>query len=134
MLGYTSFTGALVTANIGTDTVNVDGFTSTTGTTINDFGKGTLEIGATDAAFLNAQSTSHLIMDLPASTDWFALNQITGAAGINVNGSSTGQNLLQGSSGVTVLDNSAANGHGAYVLELAPGQVVGNDTLDWRRR
>ena len=129
VLGYTSFTGALVTANIGTDTVNVDGFTSTTGTTINDFGKGTLEIGATDAAFLNAQSTSHLIMDLPASTDWFALNQITGAAGINVNGSSTGQNLLQGSSGVTVLDNSAANGHGAYVLELAPNQVVGNDTL-----
>jgi hypothetical protein len=129
VLGYTSFTGALVTANIGTDTVNVDGFTSTTGTTINDFGKGTLEIGATDAAFLNAQSTSHLIMDLPASTDWFALNQITGASGINVNGSSTGQNLLQGSSGVTVLDNSPAQGHGNYVLELAPNQVVGNDTL-----
>ena len=127
VLGFTAFTGALTIGDIGLDSVIVDGFTSANGTTINDFGKGTFEIGATDAAYLNAQSTSHLIMDLPASTDWFVLDQVAGVHGITVNGSATGQNLLQGSSGTVVVD---ANGHNnPFVLELAPGQYVGNDTL-----
>ena len=130
VLGYTDFTGTLTTSLIGVDTVIVDGFTSSAGTTINDYGKGTLEIGATDAAVLNAASTSHLIQDLPASTDWFALDAIAGAKGITVIGSSTGQNLLQGGSGQVVFD---ANGHalGDNVLTLAnpSSSNIGNDTL-----
>lgn len=130
VLGYTDFTGVLNTTLIGIDTVIVDAFTSSTGTTINDYGKGTLEIGATDAAVLNAASTSHLIQDLPASTDWFALDAIPGAKGITVIGSSTGQNLLQGGSGQVVFDT---NGHlvtdGVLTLANPSSAQIGNDTL-----
>jgi hypothetical protein len=131
VLGFTQFTGALDTTLIGVDTVIVDAFTSSTGTTINDFGHGTLEIGATDAAVLNAASTSHLIQDLPASTDWFALDAIPGAKGITVIGSSTGQNLLQGGSGEVVFDTTNGHGPNDNVLTLAnpSSSNIGNDTL-----
>ncbi len=127
VLGYTQFTGNLGTANIGQDTVIVDATTASTGTTINDFGHGTLEIGATNAVFLNAQSTSHLIMDLPADPSYLITNSIIGASGITVNGSATGQNLIQGSSLSTFLDTGS--GHGIYVLETVFPNGVGNDTL-----
>jgi hypothetical protein len=131
VLGYTEFTGALDTTLIGVDTVIVDAFTSSTGTTINDYGHGTLEIGATDAAVLNAASTSHLIQDLSASTDWFALDAIAGATGITVIGSSTGQNLLQGGSGQVVFDTTTGHALGDNVLTLAypSASNIGNDTL-----
>ena len=130
MLGFTQFTGALDTTLIGVDTVIVDGYTSSTGTTINDFGHGTLEIGATDAAVLYAASTSHLIQDLPASTDWFALDAIPGAKGITVIGSSTGQNLLQGGSGQVVFDTNGHNvNDGVLTLANPSFAQIGNDTL-----
>jgi len=127
VLGYTQFTGNLTTANIGQDTVIVDATTASTGTTINDVGAGSLEIGATNAVFLNAQSTSHLIMDLPADPDYLITNSIIGASGITVNGSSTGQNLIRGSFLSTFVDT--VGGHNIYVLETVLPNGVGNDTL-----
>src|SRR5208282_5047998 len=78
VLGDTSFTDtvfftptALLPAAIGITSVAIDATTSSTAgiatTTINDFGAGSFEIGATNATNLNAQSTSHLIQDLPAT-------------------------------------------------------------------
>ena len=68
-------------------------------------------------------------MDLPGSTDWFTLDAIAGASGITVNGSSTGQNLIQGAVGPVFLDNAAASGHGNFVLETLVLNNVGNDVL-----
>ncbi len=115
-------------------------------TTINDFGLGSFEIGATNATNLNAQSTSHLVMDLPATLAYVATAPFGGpATGITVNGSLIGQNLLQGTSGTVVLDfnghnpTTTFNGLGAAVgvdvaavyedANQALGQGWGNDTL-----
>jgi len=99
VLGHTNFTAVLTTDDIGTSTVSINSAALDFSKTINDFGTGLFEIGATNATNLNAQSTSHLIMDLPG-TDF--------VNGIIVNGSIHGQNLLQGTSGDVDVDH---NGH-----------------------
>ena len=120
VLGWTNFTADLApfnanipdsphgwfdpTAAIGITTVNVD--STTVATTINDFGTGTLEIGATNATNLNAQSTAGLFMDLPATLNYVVTDGFTPGSGITVHGSLTGQNLLQGSSGTVSFDVS----------------------------
>jgi hypothetical protein len=147
VLGVTNFTADLnpvssggyldPTGFIGYTTVFVDSTTQTSppSSTLNDYGAGSLEIGATNVSILNAASTSHLIMDLPGTNYYGSLDGIGPAEGITVTGSATGQNLLQGSSGVVNFDN---NGHfapnfapyytGVLVSEL-PSGGVGNDTL-----
>jgi hypothetical protein len=132
VLGFTNFTGTLSPTYIGVVSVQIDTVPLDFATTINDFSTGSLEIGATNVTNLNAQSTSHLIMDLPATLPF------EGLAGITVNGSLIGQNLLQGTSGLVMLD-PAANGHNPTgadtfaVLEaispLANQGGWGNDTL-----
>src|SRR5208282_1233305 len=85
-------------ASIGVDTVQVDANSITT--IITDDGHGVFEIGATDASSLVATSTSHLIQDVSATLDYFTANDLTAPEGIDVTGSATGQNLLQGTSGL----------------------------------
>ena len=100
---------------------------ATSPTTINDFGHGSLEIGATNATNLNAQSTSHLIMDLPGVPQYVGTDGLGAAHGITVNGSLLGQNLLQGSSGVVTFDT---NGH--FADTVPPWYTgVGVGTADW---
>jgi hypothetical protein len=105
-LGYITVAGS---DEIGRTSVFVDGAPGQA-TGINDTGTGILDIGATDAQFLGASSTSNLVMDLPGT------NVTTG---IQVNGSSSGQNLLQGTSGpiAITVDGQAYFGN------------VGNDTI-----
>ncbi len=136
VLGDTNFTDtlvpiatALLPAGIGVTSVAIDATTSSNpavaSTTINDFGLGSFEIGATNATNLNAQSTSHLVMDLPATLAYVATAPFGGpATGITVNGSLIGQNLLQGTSGTVVLD---FNGHNNTQLFNAAGGVIGAD-------
>ena len=81
VLGFTNFTGRLSPSYIGVPSVTVDTLPLDFTTTINDFSTGSLEIGVTNVTNLNAQSTSHLIMDLAA-----ALSP-EGLSGIVVNGS-----------------------------------------------
>jgi hypothetical protein len=106
----TSLPYTLFPAAIGYMSVFVDGTTSADGqasTTINDFGAGSLEIGATNASMLHAQSTSHLIMDLPGTLNYVGTSfydQGAPATGITVDGSFIGQNLLQGTSGTVEFD------------------------------
>jgi hypothetical protein len=134
VLGYTNFTGTLdpfgIPSFIGITSVSIDTVALDFATTINDYGAGSLEIGATNVTNLNAQSTSHLIMDLPGTNTEF---------GIDVNGSLLGQNLLQGTSG-QVIEDPVANGHNptgtdtAAVFEVLPGEQApgvgwGNDIL-----
>ena len=149
VLGFTNFTADLAPVStvafydpqgtIGYTTVAID---ATTTTTITDFGHGTFEIGATNATNLYAQSTAGLIMDVSAVPQWIGTNGIAAATGIIVDGSLTGQNLLQGSSGQIQFDylghlgpaNSGLFGNTGTsgVLEgLAPFQDygVGNDSL-----
>jgi hypothetical protein len=120
VLGHTNFTATLSPADIGVTTVLID-VANGIDPTIIDNGAGTFEIGATNASVLIASSTSHLIMDLPGTNI---------VLGINVTGSSTGQNLLQGTSGLVVVDH---NGHDDGVtyesLDQTGKQGVGNDTL-----
>jgi hypothetical protein len=142
VLGYTNFTATLTPAYIGVTSVSVDAIPLDFALTINDFGTGTFEIGATNVTNLNAQSTAGLIMDLPGTNTGF---------GINVNGSLLDQNLLQGTSGpvmpdpfghnpspittVTVVDGTATTtltSDTAIVYEAqtqVPGVGWGNDTL-----
>ena len=149
VVGHTNFLAQLTAADVGITTVFVDATAATT--TINDFGAGTFEIGATDATNLNAQSTSHLIMDLPGTLTYVHTGSLTTPTGITVNGSLTGQNLLQGTSGQIQLDNGTgpAPTTNANILAdlnlhttstdvtnvynevtVPPGtQSVGNDTL-----
>jgi hypothetical protein len=115
ILGNTNFTQCLTTDNIGVASVIFDTIAPHHVTaTINDFGAGSFEIGATNATNINAQSTSHLIMDLPGTDT---------ADGIVVNGSLTGQNLLQGTSSQVFNDYW---GHDGNTFESFS---VGNDTL-----
>ncbi len=123
VLGHTNFLATLASADIGITTVFVDATTATT--TINDFGAGTFEIGATDATNLNAQSTSHLIMDLPGTLSYVHTGSITTPTGITVNGSLTGQNLLQGTSGQIQLDD----GTGTLAAGLGVAGAVTNANL-----
>jgi len=132
VLGFTNFTGTLTTSDIGVTSVAIDTAALDFTTTINDFSTGSLEIGATNVTNLNAQSTSHLIMDLSATLS------PEGLTGITVNGSLIGQNLEQGTSGL-VVEDPVANGHNptgadtAAVFEaLSPTANHGgwgNDTL-----
>ena len=148
VLGVTNFTTDLAPTtveaywdpqgSIGYATVIMD---ATSPTTINDFGHGSLEIGATNATNLNAQSTSHLIMDLPGVPQYVGTDGLGAAHGITVNGSLLGQNLLQGSSGIVTFDTNghiapansvSTSGNGSGVLEgMYPFQdyLIGNDTL-----
>jgi hypothetical protein len=103
VLGFTNFTATLAPVDIGVASVVIDTHPIDFSATINDFGTGSLEIGATNVTNLNAQSTSHLIMDLPGALD------DNGAGGITVNGSLLGQNLLQGTSGEVDLDPHGHN-------------------------
>jgi hypothetical protein len=136
VLGDTNFTDTLVTiptallpAGIGVTSVAIDATTSSNpavaSTTINDFGLGSFEIGATNATNLNAQSTSHLVMDLPGTLAYVATAPFGGpATGITVNGSLIGQNLLQGTSGTVVLD---FNGHNPTLIYNAAGAAIAFD-------
>jgi hypothetical protein len=121
VLGVTNVIGPVPTqSSFGTPTVIISTVPASS-TTINDFGAGSFEIGATNATNLNAQLTSHLVMDLPAVP--------TGDTGITVYGSLTGQNELQGTSGFITLDS---NGHNSGVYEAVSqtlGVGWGNDTL-----
>jgi hypothetical protein len=102
-------------------------------------GAGRFEIGATDVFNLIAQSTSHLVMDLPA-TGFFG--QQTGSGenllldhGIDVEGSLHGQNLLQGSSGVVAHDIAFGLGvsstfNDAYFGAVADDSLTGGPSLD----
>jgi hypothetical protein len=118
VLGYTNFTADLApvsteaffdpTGTIGYASVEI---LSLSGTGIFDYGHGSLEIGAAAVTVLNAATTSHLIMDLPAVP--LGAESFGGglaATGITVQGSLTGQNLIQGSSYVVDFDT---NGHTA---------------------
>jgi len=100
VLGVTNFNNTLTPLDIGFATVQIN-VALIDPTTINDFEQGTFEIGATNVTNLNAQSTSHLIMDLPG-TNW--------GTGIVVNGSLTGQNLIQGTSGQVFIDQNGNHG------------------------
>jgi len=90
---------------------------ATAHTYLNDFGAGYFRIGATDATNLNAATTSHLVMDLPATHAFF------NSDGITVTGSATGQNLLQGVSG-TLTHTLADDGDGQFI-----SSYIGNDQL-----
>ena len=147
VLGYTNFTGDLAPATVlanydPTQTIgNVTvGFDATPTATINDFGAGSLEIGATDATNLNAQSTSHLIMDVSAVPQYYATDGVGPVLGITVTGSLLGQNLIQGSFGPVQFDTyghvapdfPSSSGNGTGVLEgtaLTFDYAVGNDNL-----
>ena len=144
VLGHTNFTDTLAPADIGHTTVEIDGISappddpSGASTTINFFGHGTFEIGATNASVLQAASSAHLIMDLPATLDYHSLNGIGPALGIDVTGSEHGQNLLQGTSGevsvihevVNVSDNGILDtdqiflGVGSFAGALTAGSAV----------
>jgi hypothetical protein len=124
--------------------VNLDFATPPT-STINDWGTGRFEIGATDVTNLNDQGNGGLIMDLPA-TYWGALGATIGGSdenlffetfgnengvsnlGITVNGASSSTNLLQGSSGPIHLDY-AANSIAAALGNDAYYGAVGNDII-----
>ena len=109
VLGDTNFTDLLLPiataanpAAIGVTTVFIDATSVTT--VINDFGAGNFEIGATNATNLNAQSTAHLVMDLPGTLSYVGTPPFGPTpSGITVNGSLLGQNLLQGTSGAGLL-------------------------------
>jgi hypothetical protein len=116
VLGYTNFTADLApvtsTANydpegtIGQPSVEIN---SAAQTAIFDYGHGSLEIGAAAITYLNAVSTSHLIMDLPAVPPGaLSIDNALSGTGIVVYGSATGQNLIQGSSWYVDFDT---NGH-----------------------
>ena len=123
------------TATIGYTSVSID---ATAPTAIWDHGTGSLEIGATNAAVLIAQSTSHLIMDAPGVPQYISAPGGLSAQGITVFGSLTGQNLEQGTLGVQTFD---LNGHvgpdgpngltggGNGVLENVSQSQIGNDNL-----
>jgi hypothetical protein len=118
VLGHTNFAynpgqnpAGLQIADIGHDTVSIDANTVTT--SINDYGTGSFEIGATNANVLEAASTSHLIQDVSATLDYYTFNSLTGPEGITVTGSATGQNLLQGTSGTVFVDPASNGDHGA---------------------
>ena len=124
-------------AAIGVTSVKIDGTTAGDGvganlpnkasTTINMFGAGSLEIGATNATNLNAQSSAHLIMDLPGVPDYVPF-QGHGAWGIIVNGSLLGQNLLQGTSGKVEIELSANVGDETHGLTSGLGHnIAGHD-------
>jgi hypothetical protein len=99
---------------IGDATVRIDTFFhGPLQTTLTDLGAGRLEIGATDVFVLDAHTTSHLVMDLPAAGFSVLHNAKSGGEnlfldhGITVTGSAIGQNLIQGSSGPLNLDQAA---------------------------
>jgi hypothetical protein len=128
VLGFTNFTAPIGDpfsdiAYIGVPSVVIDVNPLDFSTTINDFGAGSLEIGATNVTNLNAQSTSHLIMDLPAALDG------NHAGGITVNGSLVGQNLIQGTSGIVDVDNNGHNPSNIFAVLVpdAPLTVIGAD-------
>jgi hypothetical protein len=147
VLGWTNFTANLTpldshgnnnpTGTIGFTTVQVDATTGGIGqlasTSINDYGHGSLEIGATDAQIINAASTSHLIMDVAGVPTYVSTNGLGPATGITVTGSTVGQNLLQGTSGEVTYDlngHNAPSGNDTGTLEInSPNPGVGNDTL-----
>jgi hypothetical protein len=124
---------AVATGLIGHATVLIDSsLPPALPTTITDLGAGRFEIGATDVFNLFAASTSHLVMDLPATGSFVASglgteNQFLDH-GINVVGSSSGQNLLQGSSGPVALDIAATSTFATTFNDAYFG-AVGNDSL-----
>ena len=118
---------------IGTPTVVIDQFIpADQQTIIQDLGHGFFEIGATDATDLYAQSTSHLVMDLPGTGG----TGITGsgenlftAHGITVQGGA-GASLLQGTSGPVQLDYAAIHFPGeGLILNDAYYGATGNDII-----
>ena len=118
VLGHTNFAynpgqnpAGLQIADIGHTTVNIDA--NTVMTSINDYGAGSFEIGATNANVLEAASTSHLIMDAPGTLDYYNFNLLPHPDGITVTGSATGQNLLQGTSGTVFVDPASNGDHGS---------------------
>jgi hypothetical protein len=108
-------------------------------TTITDLGAGRFEIGATDVFNLFAASTSHLVMDLPATGSFVASglgteNQfldhgitVTGSDGLNPLQGASG-NLLQGSSGPVALDIAATSTFATTFNDAYFG-AVGDDSL-----
>lgn len=142
VLGFTNFTADLApqsaqaffdpTATIGYVSVAID---ATAPTAIWDHGKGSLEIGATDASVLIAQSTSHLIMDAPGVPQYIAApGGLLATQGIEAFGSLTGQNLMQGTLGVQHFDTNGAFltgfddgtfGVGGHVAAATTGLLTG---------
>ncbi len=128
VLGHTNFAYnegqsplGLSVSDIGFDTVIIDSNTLTT--TINDYGAGSFEIGATNASDLQATSTSHLIQDAPAALDYYTFNGLPGPEGITVWGSAEGQNLEQGTSGQVIIDipPNTNEDHGSIFLTPVAG-------------
>jgi hypothetical protein len=128
-------TFAVETGLIGHATVIVDSsLPPPLPTTITDLGAGRFEIGATDVFNLLAASTSHLVMDLPATGAFVASglgteNQLLDH-GINVVGSIHGENLLQGSSGPVALDIAATSGVASTFNDAYFGAVSPVDPLN----
>jgi hypothetical protein len=119
---------ALSNADIGVATVSIAGATGPT--TINDTGHGRLLIGATDVTNLNAQSTSHLVMDLPATgggvgSTPFPENSFLNH-GITVHGSTGGSDLLQGSSGPLSLPHNTVLG--TFISAVAADNLFGSNS------
>lgn len=104
------------TEAIGHDSVLVRGAPGTS--TITNAGRGMFFIGATDASTLSAASTGGLVMDVAGTATGTAQH----IAGIEVVGSATYQNLLQGTSGQIELD---AHGHQASDKVYTPLVQIG---------
>ena len=131
---------------IGTPTVVIDQFIpADQQTIIQDLGSGFFEIGATDTTDLYAQSTSHLVMDLPGTggtgISGSGENLFT-AHGITVQGAQqttdpdtldiiSHASLLQGTSGLIHLDTAAIYfpDYGPNVLNDAYWGAVGDDII-----
>ena len=130
VLGHTNFAYnpgqsdlGLSVSDIGHTTVNIDA--NTVMTSINDYGAGSFEIGATNANVLEAASTSHLIMDAPGTLDYYNFNLLPHPDGITVTGSATGQNLLQGTSGTVFVDPASNGDHGSiFSLSSTPPSLT----------
>ncbi|MFO1160203.1 MAG: hypothetical protein U1E60_15285 [Reyranellaceae bacterium] len=104
------------TEAIGHDSVLVRGAPGTS--TITDSGRGMFFIGAADASDLSAASTAGLVMDVAGT----ATGTSQHVAGIRAVGSTTYQNLLQGTSGQIELDS---HGHDPSTKVYTPLVQIG---------
>ena len=131
---------SLDVAKVGVATVEINALTPTT---ITDNGHGLFVIGGTNVTNLNAQSTSELIMDVPATgggvnSGFVSAGATAGSAGvpgtpffenpilnygITVNGATGGADLLQGVSGPL----TAGLVNAAYIGGVGSSSITGSN-------
>jgi len=132
LLGNIDFPGAASSA-IGVATVSIND-AGAASTTINADNIGRLLLGAANVTNINAQGTSHLVMDLPDTGGGVAGNDVNSDNpilfhGVDVFGSNNGVNLLQGSSGPLTLD-AAGNGFiGGFAADTINAGTQGGDNI-----